>query len=83
MADTKAINHILVNNYSYQKPEAVRYDLGRIVGRGLHHVSLPFRPLPNSIHLILGLLTVEEDKHKQQVPVISCVISHDPKFFPA
>jgi hypothetical protein len=34
--DTKALNHILMNSYDYQKPEAARYNLSRIVGSGKH-----------------------------------------------
>lgn len=33
--DTKALNHILVNSYIYQKPEATRYHLTRTVGPGV------------------------------------------------
>ncbi|KAH9483603.1 Cytochrome P450 monooxygenase 205 [Psilocybe cubensis] len=33
--DVKAVNHILMNNNIYQKPESVRYNLGRILGNGV------------------------------------------------
>ena len=33
--DTKAINHVLVNDYIYQKPEAARYNLSQILGSGI------------------------------------------------
>ncbi|PPQ72757.1 hypothetical protein CVT24_012797 [Panaeolus cyanescens] len=33
--DTKAINHILMNNYIYQKPGAARYQLSQILGSGV------------------------------------------------
>ncbi|KAJ7778746.1 cytochrome P450 [Mycena maculata] len=33
--DTKALNHFLTNNYIYQKPEPLRYNLGRVVGPGV------------------------------------------------
>ncbi|KAK7051784.1 cytochrome P450 [Favolaschia claudopus] len=33
--DTKAINHVLMHPYTYQKPESTRYNLSRIVGPGL------------------------------------------------
>lgn len=33
--DTKALNHILMNSNIYQKPEAARYNLSRIVGAGV------------------------------------------------
>ena len=33
--DTKAINHVLMNNFIYQKPEGARYNLSRIVGNGV------------------------------------------------
>ena len=49
--DTKAINHVLMNSYIYQKPESARYNLSQILGN--------------------GVLVVEEDKHKQQVQMIS------------
>ena len=39
--DTKALNHVLMNSYIYQKPEAARYNLGRIVGPGAH-LSIPY-----------------------------------------
>ncbi|KAF9453671.1 cytochrome P450 [Macrolepiota fuliginosa MF-IS2] len=34
-ADLKAINHILMNNYIYQKPEAATYNLRRVLGEGV------------------------------------------------
>ena len=33
--DTKAINHVLMNNYIYEKPELARYSLSRILGSGI------------------------------------------------
>ncbi len=33
--DTKALNHILMNSYIYQKPDASKYNLTRIVGGGV------------------------------------------------
>ena len=33
--DTKALNHILMNTAVYEKPEASRWSLSRIVGPGL------------------------------------------------
>ncbi|KJA19222.1 hypothetical protein HYPSUDRAFT_44481 [Hypholoma sublateritium FD-334 SS-4] len=33
--DTKALNHILMNSYIYQKPAASKYNLTRIVGGGV------------------------------------------------
>ena len=33
--DTKAINHVLMNSYIYQKPEPAQYSLRRILGSGL------------------------------------------------
>ncbi|KAF9464574.1 cytochrome P450 [Collybia nuda] len=33
--DTKAINHVLMNSNDYQKPEAARYNLSRVVGAGV------------------------------------------------
>ncbi|KIM49563.1 hypothetical protein M413DRAFT_21761 [Hebeloma cylindrosporum] len=33
--DTKAINHVLMNSYIYQKPEGARYNLSRILGNGV------------------------------------------------
>ncbi|EEB99925.1 hypothetical protein MPER_00265, partial [Moniliophthora perniciosa FA553] len=35
ITDAKALNHILMNHYDYQKPEITRWDLGQIVGEGL------------------------------------------------
>ncbi|KAJ6623702.1 cytochrome P450 [Mycena sp. CBHHK59/15] len=34
-ADTKALNHIVLNSYTYQKPPFARYQLSRVVGKGL------------------------------------------------
>ncbi|KXN91970.1 hypothetical protein AN958_11030 [Leucoagaricus sp. SymC.cos] len=34
-SDLKAINHILMNNYTYQKPERATYGLKRVLGEGL------------------------------------------------
>ena len=33
--DTKAVNHILMNNYTYQKPSHAKYNLTTIVGGGV------------------------------------------------
>ena len=33
--DTKAINHVLMNDYLYQKPEPARYNLSQILGSGI------------------------------------------------
>jgi hypothetical protein len=33
--DHKAINHILMNDFDYQKPEPARWQLGRILGYGV------------------------------------------------
>lgn len=32
--DLRALNHILMNNYTYQKPTAARYGLRQILGDG-------------------------------------------------
>jgi hypothetical protein len=37
--DTKALNHVLMNSNIYQKPEAARYNLSRMLGPG-EHISL-------------------------------------------
>ncbi|PPQ76652.1 hypothetical protein CVT24_011791, partial [Panaeolus cyanescens] len=37
--DTKAINHILMNSYIYQKPDAARYQLSQILGSGVFVVE--------------------------------------------
>jgi hypothetical protein len=34
--DTKALNHVLMNSYIYQKPDAARFNLSRLVGPGAH-----------------------------------------------
>jgi hypothetical protein len=68
IADTKAIHHIFMNNYDYQKSNATRYDLSRMVGSGAHSlVPLVFVTVAHSVFLTPGLLVVEEDEHKQQV----------------
>ncbi|KAF8968276.1 cytochrome P450 [Flammula alnicola] len=33
--DTKALNHVLMNYYIYQRPEVARYNLSRILGNGV------------------------------------------------
>lgn len=33
--DPKAVNHVLMNNYIYQKPTAARYHLSQILGNGV------------------------------------------------
>ena len=33
--DTKAINHVLMNDYIYEKPEPARYNLSQILGSGI------------------------------------------------
>lgn len=63
--DTKAIQYVLMNSHIYQKPESVRYNLGRIVGEGTS-VLLEII-LKCSFSVIAGVLVVEGDKHRQQV----------------
>ena len=58
--DMKAVNHILVNSYIYQKPEASRYSMSLLIGHGLvvveedkhkQQVRLPFgKFISNCIH---------------------------------
>jgi hypothetical protein len=52
--DTKAINHVLMNDNIYQKPESVRYNLNLIMGSGVlvvegdkhkQQVNLPTHPI--------------------------------------
>ena len=33
--DTKAITHILMNHYIYQKPEIARFNLSQLLGEGV------------------------------------------------
>ena len=33
--DTKALNHVLMNDYLYEKPETARYILSQILGSGI------------------------------------------------
>ncbi|KIK68810.1 hypothetical protein GYMLUDRAFT_36303 [Collybiopsis luxurians FD-317 M1] len=33
--DTKALNHVLMNHYIYQKPEIARYNLSQLLGEGV------------------------------------------------
>jgi hypothetical protein len=33
--DTRALSHVLANNYKYQKPAQMRYNLSRILGEGV------------------------------------------------
>lgn len=65
-ADIKALNHILMNSYTYQKPEASRYNLSQILGNG-KPVRVSRLVLVLFFLHFLGVLVVEEDKHKQQV----------------
>ena len=53
-----------MNSYTYQKPEAARYNLSQILGTG-KSARVPLR-VPFFKHFS-GVLVVEEDKHKQQV----------------
>lgn len=65
--DTKALNHVLMNSNDYQKPEAARYSLNRVVGTGMYSTIYTtwFRLYANMT--IQGVLVVEGEKHKQQV----------------
>ena len=33
--DTKALNHVLMNSYDYQKPAPARFNLAEIMGDGV------------------------------------------------
>lgn len=66
MADTKGLNHILMNNnYDYQKAPLVRRNVGRMVGPGMRFV-LPCLPC---LTAFTGVLVMEGDEHKRQVPL--------------
>jgi hypothetical protein len=61
--DTKAINHVLMNSYIYQKPEGAKYNLSRIVGNGVlvvegdkhkQQVHLPFGKLSLIVFTVLS-----------------------------
>ena len=54
--DTKAINHVLMNSYIYQKPEAIRYSLGRILGDGILIVEEDKHK--QQVHLSFGNLSL-------------------------
>jgi hypothetical protein len=66
IADTKALNHVLMNSYDYQKAPIARYNLSRVVGPGEHTVASLSLPIHVSSSLS-GVLVVEEDEHKHQV----------------
>ncbi|KAG6811357.1 hypothetical protein H0H92_007822 [Tricholoma furcatifolium] len=40
--DTKALNHILMNSDIYQKPEVIRYNLGRLLGGAVRELTESF-----------------------------------------
>ena len=48
--DTKALNHVLMNSYDYQKPEPIRYHLVKIFGDGVSFTLKTSRPtsIPSS-----------------------------------
>ena len=74
VADIKAMNHISMNSYNYPKPHLLRHHGSRLVGSGECSVR------PDSLwayyfHRRPGLLIVEGDEHKQQVPILSVRIN--------
>ena len=40
--DVKAINHVLMANFIYEKPEVSRYNLSRVLGEGAYQPFLIF-----------------------------------------
>ena len=61
--DKKALNHVLMNSYVYQKPEATRYGMSLIIGNGLvvveedkhkQQVHLPFANFSVILFIILS-----------------------------
>ncbi|KAG6813414.1 hypothetical protein H0H92_011393 [Tricholoma furcatifolium] len=68
--DLNALNHILMNNEIYEKPETVRYTLTRLLGAAGLYFIIPNPGKPRNTSLI-GLLVVEGDKHKQQRKVMN------------
>ena len=63
--DAKAVSHVLMSNV-YEKPEASRYGLGRLLGDGKSFGQLAKVGILNDFRII-GLLVAEGDKHRQQV----------------
>jgi hypothetical protein len=64
-ADTLALKHILATGAVYQKSEAVRSNLGEIVGEGEQGRLVMFSLA--DLTCVAGLLFVEGAKHKHQV----------------
>jgi hypothetical protein len=63
--DTKAMNHVLVNSYIYQKPEAARYSMSLVMGHGLlvveedkHKQQVHF-PFGNLFLVVFTVLSAE------------------------
>ena len=63
--DLKAAHHVLFNSYDYPKVEVIRHVSRQLFGNGaflLYNLKNTLMTL-----LLLGLLNVEGDEHKQQV----------------
>ena len=58
--DAKAVNHVLMNNYIYQKPKTARYHLSQILGNGVLVVEEDKhkQQVDNSIITISPCLTI-------------------------
>jgi len=54
--DTKAINHVLMNSYIYQRSEFDRYGISRIVGHGV--LVVEGEKHKQQVHLISGNLSL-------------------------
>lgn len=67
--DAKALNHVLMNSYDYQKPEIIRWNLKNILGSGWLIFSLPGHYPPHIIDFS-GILVQEGDEHKLQRKVM-------------
>ena len=77
--DMKAVNHILVNSYIYQKPEASRYSMSLLIGHGLvvveedkhkQQVRLPF----GNLFLIVFTVLSAENYGNIYSFTTSCVV---------
>ena len=72
--DLRGLQHVLSHSNIYQKPDAVRQSLSRIMGRGKYSVFRTW--MSRGLHSVPGVLFVEGDQHKNQRRIMVCSVNY-------
>ena len=72
--DLRGLHHVLTHSDIYQKPDLVRRNLSKIMGRG-KYIVFKTRMWLSLYYSELGVLFVEGDQHKNQRRIMVCLVN--------